>query len=227
MSPYLFIIAAEGISILLQQMVLNGKFSCINQSRECKISHHAFVDDLLLIAKGDKKTLTCLLDIFQIINLNSGLDINRDKSKLYIAKPKQEIIQWCRNLNISIGLLPVKYLGISLFNKKLSKALYQPLIDNIQNRIDKWTTRLLSFAGRLKLINFVLQSLTVYWISSLPLPLIVANTTDKMFRNFLWTRNTRNKGFCTIKWEETCLPKAKGGLGIRSLADINQEFMLK
>lgn len=130
-----------------------------------------------MIAKGTKTTLNNLFQISESIKINNGLVINREKSKLYISKPRPEIVQWCNSINLTFGYLPTKYLGIPLLNQRMSKALYQPLLDSVQKRIDSWSSRFLSFARRLQFVKSVLQAVATYWISSLPVPLLPRNWT--------------------------------------------------
>ncbi|KAK4428287.1 hypothetical protein Salat_1128300 [Sesamum alatum] len=53
--------------------------------------------------------------------------------------------------------MPVRYLGIPLAAKWFLVTDFSPLVDRIENCIHKWTAKSLSFAGRLELINSVIQ----------------------------------------------------------------------
>jgi len=68
------------------------------------------------------------------------------------------------------GSFPVKYLGIPLSLRKWSIADCHALVEKITTRINTWTTRHLSYAGRLQLINSVIFSLHTYWSSMFILP---------------------------------------------------------
>lgn len=153
----------EAVSLLLEQSISQEKIKCIRQSQDCFISHLIFADDHLVLAKDTYKTLRNLPLLFDIIKSNSGLLINNEKSKLYIANPKPSIIAWCNTFNIALGNLPTEYLGLPLLNRRLNKALYQPLLDSIQKRIDSWSSKFLPYAGQVQQIKSVLQSMTIYW----------------------------------------------------------------
>jgi hypothetical protein len=60
------------------------------------------------------------------------------------------------------------------------------LIERITKRIDSWTFKQLSFAGRLQLITSFLYGLQVYWTSIFILPKSVLNDISKKFNRFLW-----------------------------------------
>lgn len=55
-------------------------------------------------------------------------------------------------LELKVGYLLVKYLGVSLIFEKLTLEDCKPLLEKITGRINTWTGRFLSFAGRLQLI---------------------------------------------------------------------------
>ena len=56
----------------------------------------------------------------------------------------------------------MKYLGVPFISTRLSHSDCQPLLDKIMTRIQSWTSRSLSYAGRLQLISSVLYSIQMY-----------------------------------------------------------------
>lgn len=54
------------------------------------------------------------------------------------------------------GSFPVRYLGVPLISSKLSAANCRLLLDRIFGQMDSWTSKNLSFAGRLQLLFSVL-----------------------------------------------------------------------
>ena len=61
------------------------------------------------------------------------------------------------------GVLPFKYLGISVSSKRCSVMDCECLIDKILERIRSLGSKHLSYAGRLVLIKAVLSNLHSYW----------------------------------------------------------------
>ncbi|KAF6159315.1 hypothetical protein GIB67_032086 [Kingdonia uniflora] len=50
---------------------------------------------------------------------------------------------------------------------------------------------------------------------------------DAIIRNFIWTRDpTKRKGI-TLRWDKLCEPVKEGGLGIRSLKEVNNAMICK
>lgn len=56
-------------------------------------------------------------------------------------------------IGVRIGTLPVRYMGVLLIASKLKESDCRPLIDKIVARITAWTSRFLSYTGRLQLIS--------------------------------------------------------------------------
>ena len=46
-------------------------------------------------------------------------------------------------------------------------------------------------------------------------------------RSFLWSEGEGQKKLAWVKWETICLPKEKGGLGVRDFASFNQALLDK
>ena len=84
------------------------------------------------------------------------------------------------------GTLPIKFLGVPLISTRLTARDCRPLIDKITNRVESWTSKRLSYAGRLQLIRSVLFSIQVYWSSIFILPKEVCKVIDQILRSFLW-----------------------------------------
>ncbi|KAL0556476.1 hypothetical protein IC582_004990 [Cucumis melo] len=125
------------------------------------------------------------------------------------------------------GNLPVRYLGLPLLAGRLCSNDYAPLIHRITSRIRSWTTRVLSFAGRLQLVRFVLRSLQVYWASVFVLPAYVHHEVDKILRSYLWRGKEEGRGGIKVAWVDVCLPFEEGGLGIRDGPSWNIASTLK
>lgn len=73
-----------------------------------------------------------------------------------------------------------------LISSKLSAADCRILVEKITSRIDSWTSKKLSFAGRLQLLVSVLYGLQVYWTSIFILPKQILREISQKFIRFLW-----------------------------------------
>ncbi|XP_073351793.1 uncharacterized protein [Aegilops tauschii subsp. strangulata] len=91
-----------------------------------------------------------------------------------------------------------------------------------------WAAHLLSPAGRLVLINAVLDALPTYAMAALLLPPSVVHALDALRRSFLWNVAERATGAqCLVAWERVCRAKSEGGIGVRDLATQNTCLLLK
>lgn len=80
----------------------------------------------------------------------------------------------------------------SLIAGKLKDIDCQPLIDKITSKITSWTSRFLSFDGRLHLIDFVLFSLQNFWCSMFLFPFKVIEKFEHICNSFLWKGTAGN-----------------------------------
>ena len=94
-------------------------------------------------------------------------------------------------------------------------------------RVQIWATRNISFAGRARLINSVVFGMYSYWAPIFLLPKEVTEKITQICRNYLWTGVSEYKKAPYISWDQTCLPKSQGGLGIKDLVGWNKATMAK
>ena len=50
---------------------------------------------------------------------------------------------------------------------------------------------------------------------------------DKLNRDFLWGNRANQKKIHLVKWDDVCLPKMNGGLGIKKMKVMNQVLLAK
>ena len=104
-------------------------------------------------------------------SIASGLSPNIGKSSIFIAGTNPLYKEAVLSLfGYTLGMLPVRYLGIPLLSTKLTAADCSELVDRITAKIRSWTTKFLSYAGRLQLIHSVLFGINSFWASLLLLP---------------------------------------------------------
>ncbi|GAV65549.1 hypothetical protein CFOL_v3_09064 [Cephalotus follicularis] len=124
------------------------------------------------------------------------------------------------------GSFPFSYLGITFITSRLRSMDCKRLVEAIMTRIQAWTSKHLSFAGRLQRITSVLNSMKQYWCMNFVLPKQVLQDCDELLRRFLWfgTSNTKTSG--KVRWSMVCRPKEKGGRGLRNSNEVNKATML-
>ena len=122
-------------------------------------------------------------------SIASGLSPNIGKSSIFIAGTNPLYKEAVLSLfGYTLGTLPVRYLGIPLLSTKLTAADCSELVDRITAKIRSWTTKFLSYAGRLQLIQSVLFGINSFW-ASLLLPKNVILRIERVIRAYLWRGN--------------------------------------
>ncbi|MCH98242.1 RNA-directed DNA polymerase (Reverse transcriptase), partial [Trifolium medium] len=87
LSPYLFILCAEGLSALIKQAENRGDLHGVEICRNAPIiSHLLFADDCFLFFKATKTEATVLKNIFSVYESASGQAINLQKSEFYCSR---------------------------------------------------------------------------------------------------------------------------------------------
>ncbi|XP_074282741.1 uncharacterized protein LOC141607283 [Silene latifolia] len=132
---------------------------------------------------------------------------------------RQEVLQISGMVE---GSMPFKYLGVPIKTTRLKLQDCKPLIDKIVQKIRNLGARKLSYAGRLVLVQSVLNTLYNYWASMFILPQGVINKIESICRNFLWDGGVDYKRTPLISWEKICKPKIEGGLGLKQDTLWNQ-----
>ncbi|XP_042003862.1 uncharacterized protein LOC121752840 [Salvia splendens] len=82
-SPTLFIFCMEYLSRLLAARTTDNDFNYHAKCAKQKITHLAFVDDLMLFGRGNAMSMAILADTMPEFSACSGLEINKAKSNLF------------------------------------------------------------------------------------------------------------------------------------------------
>lgn len=228
LSPYLFVLAMEGLRGILCHNTSGSGFRHHWKCRKTNTTHICFADDFLLFSHGDSTSVATLQQSLAAFANCSGLEINPAKSALYMAGfTKEESTAIQSQLGMDRKALPVKYLGVPLITTRLAHSDCLPLLDKITTKIKLWTSSSLSYGGRLQLIKSVLFTYQVYWSSIFILPASITSRIESTLSAFLWRGSSLRAGGAKVAWDDICHPTLEGGLGIKKLATWNQAAMLK
>lgn len=225
-SPYLFVLAMEGLSRLLYSRYESGSIGYHPRTSELKISHLMFADDVMVFFDGKADSLHGITECLMDFASWSGLSMNINKTELYHSGLDATEANEISLYGFTTGTLPVRYLGLPLMSRKLRVSEYEPLISKILARFRSWAVRSLSFAGRLQLIASVIYGNVNFWMSAFTLPKGCIRRIESLCSRFLWSGDTDITGKAKIAWATVCLPKSEGGLGLRSLLMWNKVLCL-
>ncbi|XP_050207624.1 uncharacterized protein LOC126657045 [Mercurialis annua] len=227
MFPLLFVLVMEYLSRALNK-ICDESFGYHFGCNEMRIKHLCFADDLFIFCKGNLTSVKQITRVLQHFHGVTRLKMNENKSSIYFSGveegSKASILQ---EMGFSVGFLPIRYLGVPLISKRLTKEDCSELTEKITKRVSHWTVRHLTYAGRLQLVNDVLFSMQVYWSSMFMLTLSVTRNVEKICRTFLWKGSVEYKNGSLVAWDKVCKKKCEGGLRIKNMVLWNRVAIMK
>lgn len=110
----------------------------------------------------------------------------RKKTKCYFNKTCNRKDEILNTLSVKEGMLPVKYLGVPLSSNKITDRECAILISSIWDRLQGWSSRLLSLASRIELVHTVIHYKINFWLQIFQLPDASIQKIENVYANFLW-----------------------------------------
>lgn len=193
LSPYLFVIALNNLSLMLSNAARDLKIKYHHRCEAAKLTHLCFADDLLIFMDGSIESLQAVLQVLREFELRSGLAISIQKSSFFSSGLTDDECNLIRfTTGLPQGSLPVRYLGVPLCSRKLTLQNCESLIQQVKRKFSSWSVRSLSFAGRLQLIKTVIAGITNFWCSSFVLPSACVKRINSL---------------CGVVWNKACVLK--------------------
>ena len=148
LSPFLFIIAAEVLSKLLQKAEESKKLKGIKLAKGCQpISHLQFADDLFIFGRADEENIRSIKECLSTFSSWSGQKINTHKSTMVFSK---NLSSW-HSKNLLAGSMGLKiegskgkYLGLPMLIGKSKKGTFQEVVERVEKKYQGWKVKLLS-----------------------------------------------------------------------------------
>lgn len=103
---------------------------------------------------------------------------------------------------------------------------FEEFIRKITRRILAWQSRLLSFGGKLILVRHALHSMPIYLLSTMNPTTTIIKKIHQIMAIFFCENNGEQRRYWA-SWDTLCFPIEEGGLGLRSLFDMNKAMMIK
>ena len=184
LSPFLFLLAAEGFDVLMKAAVANNMFQPYGVEREgaVQLSHLQFVDDTLILGEKSWLNVHTIRAVLLLLEEVSGLKVNFNKSMLTgVNIPSTWLSEATSVLNCRTGTIPFVYLGLPIGGDSRKLSFWKPVVDRIVARLSSWNHKFLSFGGRLVLLKFFLSSLPVYFLSFFKAPTGIISSVESIF----------------------------------------------
>lgn len=208
----------EIFSKLLDAAFMEGKIKFHRARERIRLTHLCFANDHIIFSDASPYSLQGISHVLHEFYVLSGLQVSFEKYELYCCSVSEENqFALASLLGMKLGKLLVKYLGVPLISGRLKDDDCQPLIDKITVRIKSWTSKFLSFPGRLQLIDSALNHMINYWLSVFLLRKKIIRAVERLCNSFLWSGVLDSTHGAKVKWSSVCLPKTEEGLDLKDL----------
>ena len=138
-----------------------------------------YANDTLLLLQADARQLICLKSMLNTFAASTGLHVNYNKSSLIpinVSAEKTEHL--AQTFGCTVGTLPFTYLGLPMGTTKPKIEDMSSLMAKIERRLNGCSS-LLSFSGRLQLVNSVITPITTYTMCTIKLHKGVIENIDR------------------------------------------------
>ncbi|MCH80575.1 LINE-1 reverse transcriptase like [Trifolium medium] len=139
LSPFLFLLAAEGLSGMVNKAVDIGKFAGFKVNDSIRFQILQFADDTILMNDCSWENVRTMESILRGFELVSGLKINFVKSKLYGINVEANFLAAAATfLDCSFDSIPFKFLGIPVGANPRRLATWKPIVESMAKRLSSW-----------------------------------------------------------------------------------------
>ena len=187
LSPYLFLLCAEGFLALLRKAEREKTQSGISISRGGpKLSHLHFADDSLMFCHSHPAECRKLLEVLALYEHSLGQKINLDKTAIFFSKNTLENtrLEIQRIWGTQVILQYDRYLGMPAIVERSKERAFSSTKDRIAKKLQGWNEKFLSKAGREVLIKAVAQSIPTFTMSCFKLSVDFCEEVNAMIAKF-------------------------------------------
>lgn len=229
-SPYIFILAADSLSHLIQRASSLGRFHGIQLAAGGpKLTHLFFADDAILFGKANLENMYQLVDILNIYSMASGQRINLSKSGVIGGKfmDYRLKINLAETLHMQIWDNPRKYLGLPADWGRSKNSALAWIQDRLEVKMAGWKECLLNQAGKEVLIKAVLQAILSFAMSMVRFPKNFCTKLCSSVARFWWRSNGKSRGIHWKSWDSLTSNKLEGGMGFKDFSLMNTALLAK
>ncbi|KAF7802375.1 ribonuclease H [Senna tora] len=230
LSPYLYVLCANVLSNHLISAQNNKSIQGIKIARGApNINHLMYADDILLFFKANRSTCTQVANLLTQFGDVAVLYMNNQKTE---AKFSPNITE--EGARVLTGILNCrkvdhlgKYLGSYIDGANTAKRNASLILDNLQQRLSGWKSKMLSQAARTTLIKAVVSAVPIFHLQHTWLSHSAAAKCDRVMRKFFWNHWDEAKSPAMISWKRLCRSRRVGGMGFQQMLHLNEALLAK
>ncbi|KAK9733319.1 hypothetical protein RND81_04G059600 [Saponaria officinalis] len=182
----------------------------------------------MIFVRGDFSSVQAVKNALDCFASWSGLTANNEKTEIYFGGVNEAVRDSIlAATGFSEGRFPFRYLGIPLHASRLAPEMFNALILKIQRLVQHWSSKTLTYAGKIQLINSIIFGLESYWCACLLLPKSVIKQINKLCKDFFWGIAENHNRMVFKSWSDVCLPWDEGGFDVREILSWNKALMAK
>jgi len=197
LSPYLFVIAINELSIRLQEALHNNNLSGISLGMGAHPIHSLlFADDLILCGKAIVEEAQAIKTILYEFCQQSGQTPNLQKSSIYFSRNVPN-----HTKNQIKGIFPISNLWPNtmhlghpmIFSHRDKNKAYNFIYNKFLAKFGTLKANKLNHAGRLQYIKSVLASIPIYYMSTVLFSKTFITNINTILRRFWWQEFRKNR----------------------------------
>ncbi|XP_026377780.1 uncharacterized protein LOC113272090 [Papaver somniferum] len=187
LSPFLFLLIVEVLSMLLNEAVTDNRIGGFQVAEErTVISHLLFADDTNIMINATTHEVRRLFIILLMFEVLTGLKLNLEKISMTSIGADDLVEDLDMELGCKTDTLLITYLGMPIGASKRSTDIWEVVIERLKKKLAPWKRKFLNKVGRLTLIKSSLESIAVYFLFVYYLPVSVEKKLNSIMRKFLW-----------------------------------------
>ncbi|CAN1761414.1 Putative ribonuclease H protein At1g65750 [Linum perenne] len=199
----------------------------MDRTHQGLVNHILYADDALLFCEASDAQVRHLAATLICFERVIGLKVNFHKSAVFAVGEVVNLSRFATTFGCQVDSFPTSYHGLPLGAKCFGAKLWDPVVRRVENKLESWKCRFLSFGGRLVLIKSVLSSLPVYFLSLLRAQASVILKLERIQNKFLWAGTEVKDKIHWVSWDLEKTPRERGGLGIQDLKILNSALLCK